>query len=367
MPKGGRYGDMIARKIRERIAQSTATTTTLKALPVDHPSRIDGCLIAVLASSGSLWIFDADSSDSADAGIAVPDSGDGRWFLVSGAAAGVDLASTESGEGASAVAVQDGAGRFASGHLEGVTTDLGARIALAFDDTTAQTAYSTTARADRQIAIVDNDDAGAQADGSLWMFDSGSSAGATDYVRVPDAGTGRWLRLIPTLAELVSAANGLGLSLLGLEDPDDLLAATDGEAAIVEIAARMCTAVVAAADATGGSTDSALTVDLKSLNGAALSVTGVVKITVTATQYAGAEALVATATFNTASLGSILASGNGWAVVKCDSSGQFACTLANSADVTNYVAIANVDGGLDALANGLAVVGCVPDSVSWGA
>ena len=129
-----------------------------------------------------------------------------------------DLASVASGYGASMIGAQDAAGRFAGTNLETVTTDIGARIALAFDDTTAQTAYSATARADRQIAIVDNDDAGAQADGSLWLFDSSSAAGASDYVRVPDAGTGRWLRLIPTLAELAAVTAATGGNLLGYDD-----------------------------------------------------------------------------------------------------------------------------------------------------
>jgi len=169
------------------------------------------------------------------------------------------------------------------------------------------------------------------------------------------------------LSTLGSTANGDGASRVALEDPDDLLAAADAEAAIQEIAGKLCNVVVAAADATGGSTDSALTVDLKTLNGAALAKEGIVKVTVTGTQYAGEESLIATATFNTATLGSILASGNGWAVVKCDANGQFACTLANSADETDYVAASTPDGGVDALADAVMVVGCVPDDVTWAA
>lgn len=85
MPKGGRYGDMVARGVRELIGPTAATTTALKAVPTDHPSRVDGALTCVLAGGGAIYVFDADSSASAGAGVLVPDSGSGRWFLASGA------------------------------------------------------------------------------------------------------------------------------------------------------------------------------------------------------------------------------------------------------------------------------------------
>lgn len=153
----------------------------------------------------------------------------------------VDLASVASGEGAALIGVQDAAGRFAGANSEVVLTDLGARIALAFANTAAQTAYSATARADRQIAIVDDDDAGAQADGSLWLFDAASVAGASNYVRVPDAGTGRWLRLIPTLAEMAATTVGLGGDMSGLYDATAVVTATTVGAGIVEVATDLNT------------------------------------------------------------------------------------------------------------------------------
>lgn len=151
----------------------------------------------------------------------------------------VDLASVANGLGGSLIGIEDVAGRFAAATAEAILADLGARVALAFDDTTAQEAYAAAARADRQICIVDNDDAGAHADGSLWYFDGASAAGATDYVRVPDAGAGRWLRLIPTLAELVSAANTLGCSLLGVEDALARFADATVEAVLADLGARL--------------------------------------------------------------------------------------------------------------------------------
>jgi hypothetical protein len=74
-----RYGDLLARSHRGRIGPPTASTTTIKALPVDHESRIDGATTLVLSDS-SLWAFDADSSAGASATVLVPDAGTGRFL-----------------------------------------------------------------------------------------------------------------------------------------------------------------------------------------------------------------------------------------------------------------------------------------------
>lgn len=126
-------------------------------------------------------------------------------------------------------------------------------------------------------------------------------------------------------------------------------------------------AVIAVADAGGGATAAALTVDLQDLEGNALAKTGVAMIVASDTQYAGSKDANANVTFTTATLGSILASGSGWAIIKCDSSGQFACTASNSSDETVYFSVCSVDGGADALANGVVVRGCIPDDATWSA
>lgn len=74
-----RYGDLISRATHGRVGPPTATTTTLKALPVDHESRVDGALTLVLDDS-SLWAFDEGSSASASATVLVPDAGSGRFL-----------------------------------------------------------------------------------------------------------------------------------------------------------------------------------------------------------------------------------------------------------------------------------------------
>lgn len=138
-----------------------------------------------------------------------------------------DLASTSASLGASLLGVQDSAGRFAGTDAEAVLADLGARISLHFADTTAQKAVAATAVADGMLCVVDDDDAGAFADGSIWMFDTGSAAGASDYVRVPDTAVGRWLRLIPTLGDLASTDPARGSALIGYDGGTTVKAALD--------------------------------------------------------------------------------------------------------------------------------------------
>jgi len=58
---------------------------------------------------------------------------------------------------------------------------------------------------------------------------------------------------------------------------------------------------------------------------------------VTATQYLVGQ-FKSTVTFSAATKGSIVSSGNGYAVIETDTSGDFACTISDSADETVYVA-----------------------------
>jgi hypothetical protein len=81
---------------------------------------------------------------------------------------------------------------------------------------------------------------------------------------------------------------------------------------------------------------------------------------------AGFADLNANVTFATATTGSILASGSGWALVKTDATGDFACTASNSSDETvHFTVVTAMD--VDALANGIFVRGCVNDSATWAA
>ena len=69
----------------------------------------------------------------------------------------------------------------------------------------------------------------------VWQFDSGSAAGASAWVRVPAAGTGRWLRTNASLTDLASVASGYGASLIGVEDAAGHTANTTVETIIAEV------------------------------------------------------------------------------------------------------------------------------------
>ena len=111
-----------------------------------------------------------------------------------------------------------------------------ARINFAYANTAAIEAISPNERQD-------GDPAFDKATGIGWHFDAGSSAGASASVLVPDAGSGRWIADTTvsgaaTLAGLASTANGLGASLVGVEDSAAQLTATTVEAALAELAAK---------------------------------------------------------------------------------------------------------------------------------
>lgn len=130
---------------------------------------------------------------------------------------------------------------------------------------------------------------------------------------------------------------------------------------------NMVDAVITAEDVAGGGTDSAFTVQLNGLDGSPIAKAAVVKIIAADSEYGGGNDANANVTFATATAGSILASGSGWAVVKTDATGAFACTVADATDETVYFTAADSDGGVDAAASGVVVRGCVPVSATWAA
>jgi len=212
-----------------RIARPVATQADLTAQGSSQYSRAHNVITAV--GDYSLWLFDATSTASASATVLAPDdAADGRWISLVGAggASGLDAAE---------VALADVAGRYAGAELEAAIADIGARIALHFATTAAQTAYTAAARADGQIAIVDDDDKGVEADFALWVYDASASAGASDTVRVPDdtPANGRWVRKVVTPDELVAA---LIASVITIDDVGDYYSGSSVESALQDVGAN---------------------------------------------------------------------------------------------------------------------------------
>jgi hypothetical protein len=120
---------------------------------------------------------------------------------------------------------------------------------------------------------------------------------------------------------------------------------------------------------TGGSTDGTFDLDVKTMAGINVTAAKCVKILATTSGNAGkgAQALVSTVTFTNATLGSIVTSGNGYAIVLTDSTGNFACTVADSADETVAFSATTVDGGVASAGQGCLVVESVRATGTWSA
>lgn len=120
--------------------------------------------------------------------------------------------------------------------LAALQADIDAVEALIHTPAANEAAIKAIAAADRSNGMVVVD----LTNDVLWTFDSGSSATASAWVLVPDAGTGRWLRNNASLADLAGTTATTGANLLGLEDSDELLTAATVEDGIAELAKYQC-------------------------------------------------------------------------------------------------------------------------------
>lgn len=125
-------------------------------------------------------------------------------------------------------------------------------------------------------------------------------------------------------------------------------------------------AVIAVADATGGTTDSLLTLQLYRLDGTTpIASARQVAIRFTSTLYSGTADN--SPTLGTVTTGSVITSLAGLFLVETDATGAFACTVTNTTDETLYAVAVTSVGGVSTLAKAAVVVGCVPDAVTWSA
>ena len=129
----------------------------------------------------------------------------------------------------------------------------------------------------------------------------------------------------------------------------------------------MVTAVVAVTGGTGGSADGTITVDLSRADESTVLGRPVqVMVRVGAAQYAPNQTPVSTVTFSAATKGSIVDSGNGWALVETDADGEFDATISDSADETVYTWIESANKMSDPT-DGCVVLGSNSDAGTWSA
>lgn len=125
-------------------------------------------------------------------------------------------------------------------------------------------------------------------------------------------------------------------------------------------------AVIAVADASGGATDSLLTLDVYWLDGTTrIASARQLMIRFSSTIYSGTAD--SSPTLGTATAGSIIASLSGIFLVQTDATGNFDCTVTNATDETLYAVAVTSVGGVSDLTKACVVHGCVPDAVTWAA
>ncbi len=199
------------------------SVTVRGSVVVDNTSVVPAAVVGVT----SIYT-DADGAVKAmpPSGVAVSLGGEGQLEA--------DLAAITALKGATKIGVQDAALRITAVNAETALAELAARTLQASASETAIKAIPAAARADGTL-IVD------LTNNVLWQFDSGSAAGASGFVLVPDVGTGRWLRNQPSLADLSSVATGLGASLIGVDATNNTL-----EVALAAVKATADAAAVAA-------------------------------------------------------------------------------------------------------------------------
>jgi hypothetical protein len=130
---------------------------------------------------------------------------------------------------------------------------------------------------------------------------------------------------------------------------------------------QVCTAVLALAASGAGVATKALTLTLKQADGVtALTTARAATIRAVAEADAGNPlgAGVSTVTFGTATVGSIIASGAGWATILTSAAGAFACTCTDSADETVF-AFVQSPAGADTLAHSCLIVPSAFVTATW--
>lgn len=147
----------------------------------------------------------------------------------------------------------------------------------------------------------------------------------------------------------------------------DLGAVAVNSAYVAAVLDQLVIATIAVEDVSGGGTDAALTLTLTQADGTALQSARQVMINAGSEQYNHFAALSSTVTFGTATTGSIVASGNGWALVQTSAAGAFACTASNSADETVYFSVDKASAGVSDIATACDVLGSNSDAATWSA
>lgn len=131
---------------------------------------------------------------------------------------------------------------------------------------------------------------------------------------------------------------------------------------------RSVVATIAVADAPGGVTTAALTLDLYKQDGTTrISSARQVMIFAGTAAYQPNPPPSNTTSYGTPTKGSIIASGAAWCLAQTDAAGEFDCTATNSADETIYFTAQVPPNGLSDTTKGLTSCNSNSDAATWSA
>lgn len=191
------FGDSLAQLIALYILPPTATLTTLEA--IGKEDRAHGITVTVL-SDQSQWQFVLDSTTAAGTDCKVPDD-------IEASAAYISDPATAPGRWI----------RVGSQAANGT-----ARVHAASATATTIKAIAAADRANGMI-VVKLDDY------TVWVFESASAASASDWVLVPDAGSGRWVRRMKSRADDLYPADVAAIKAIAAASRFDGLVVTKAD------------------------------------------------------------------------------------------------------------------------------------------
>lgn len=147
------------------------------------------------------------------------------------------------------------------------------------------------------------------------LFQTGGVAGSSASFTVDDAGA-------------LTLVNSSGATILAVSSAGKLTYAGD------VVSDTLVVPTITVPNATGGATTAALTMQLNRTDGTPITSAREVMICASLTRFL--FGMSSTLTYSSATVGTIVTSGNNYALVRTDATGAFACTVTNSADETLY-------------------------------
>jgi hypothetical protein len=183
---------------------------------------------------------------------------------------------------------------------------------------------------------------------------------------VADGGITAWRPVGHTIGMLGPGLEEVGVGQSRVVVDDVTIKINGSNSLALKAVPELALAEIAVADASGGATGAALTLDLKDQEGSALGRDAVAMILASTSQFGGQRNANANITLGTVTKGTVLEAGaaSGWWVVKTDSNGEFDCTATNAVDETVYFSVVTAEG-VDGAGRGALVYECVPDAATW--